>query len=111
MEVEPRSRAMRRAKDDARRKRRTTVIASPQMPVQSWTGCAGSTAASWRTGTPRGTSPLTESFDGTVALLSIVQSQFHRPAGFRLALGDLRGIGVRARPYPTIPKRGIRDCA
>jgi hypothetical protein len=70
---------------------------------------------------PRGTSPLTESFDGTVALLSrpgmevwvpntqgyregsIVQSQFHRPAGFRLALGDLRGIGVRARPCPTIP--------
>src|SRR5215208_8083810 len=49
MEVEPRSRAMRRAKDDARRKRRTTVIDSSQMPVQSWIGCAGSTAASWRT--------------------------------------------------------------
>src|SRR5215212_5846454 len=30
MEVEPRSRAMRRAKDDARRKRRTTVIDSSQ---------------------------------------------------------------------------------
>src|SRR5215217_5589260 len=30
MEVEPRSRAMRRAKEDARRKRRTTVIDSSQ---------------------------------------------------------------------------------
>src|SRR5215207_4395085 len=38
MEVEPRSRAMRQAKDEANRKRRTTVIESPQSPVQPWTG-------------------------------------------------------------------------
>ena len=78
---------------DARRKRRTTVIDSPQNPVQSWTGCAGSTAASWRAGPPRGTSPkcrrhgglAVEAADEDVGAQgyregSIVQSPFHRPA-------------------------------
>jgi len=98
------------------------------MPVQSWTGCAGSTAASWRAGTPRSTSPLTESFHGTVAYcrgrgrrcgceILRLSRGLDRPIAVPQArsvssgFGDLRGRGVRARPCPTIPKRGIRDCA
>src|SRR5215203_7448085 len=100
MEVEPRSRAMRRAKEDARRKRRTTVIDSSRcqyspgpgaLVLRQLHGVPARRAA--RRHSPKVSTArwlTVEAGDGGAKYSayregSIVQSPFHRPARFRLA--------------------------
>src|SRR3954447_16224163 len=102
MEVEPRSRAMRRAKEDARRKRRTTVLDRSQrqyspgpgaLVLRQLHGVPARRAA--RRHSPKVSTArwlTVEAGDGGVGAKysayregSTVQSPFHRPARFRLA--------------------------